>query len=174
MSRFRNSKRKFKCCPLCGYQNSISNELQCVNTLIAVEYIDVEERGEFNTILPPSAGGHGHAGPFGHYTGYCLCSPNGCRVMSKECIPNPFFNEIDLNANQNVAIVSVDHIQGFFAGKTDFTAGQLVFVKPAEPTISERSPLLWRDGSIQIYCFARLIYTLFVSCTICMVRSIWR
>lgn len=78
LSRFRNSRSKFRECPLCGYHNPITNDSFCTQTLLAVEYLDVDLEEDEAADIAPEPAGHGAQGPGGHYDGMCLCSPHGC------------------------------------------------------------------------------------------------
>jgi len=119
LSRFRNSKRRVRTCPMCGFQNSVQAENVCQNRLFCVEYNGIEPDGgdapeegnleprthedallqrqiddkcRLNAACSPvSEGGHGWLGRGGHFLGRCLCSVEGC-PHNKVCLgyPNPF------------------------------------------------------------------------------------
>ena len=110
-------------------------------------------KGADGIIIPPAPGGHGSSGPGGHYTGSCLCSPTGCKNISENCLPNPFFHFEYLNSKEDIAIVSAEHIVGYFVGKNDFNINDLVFVKAADAYDNNNNnnnnrPILWRDGRL--------------------------
>ena len=97
LSRFRNSKKKYRVCPYCGHHNSIISE-NCEKLLYMVEYmVDYNEFLGENTrvgrsiLADPGIGGHGAFGPGGHYVGKCLHSPVGC-LHDCDGLPNPFYD----------------------------------------------------------------------------------
>jgi hypothetical protein len=45
LSRFRNSQRKVRICPLCGHYNSINVGVRCEKVLVCVEYEQQHEIG---------------------------------------------------------------------------------------------------------------------------------
>eukprot|EP01039_Chlorochromonas_danica_P006985 gene6985-7727_t len=168
LSRFRHSKRKFRRCPLCGCENGITQERYCEQILYLVEYIDFVNpwaSGELAAGLPvpgPERGGHGAAGPGGHYVGRCLCSPIGC-VETCNGYPNPFFDPASPQSlvNPNFALVSAEHIRGWSLG-IDLQIGQEVYIIPQDASVDASgqadcslgsdlkkgslSPLLWSGG----------------------------
>jgi hypothetical protein len=167
LSRFRHSKRKYRICPLCGYQNGITAERYCEKTLYLIEYLntpDLEEpAGEGEQPIPPSPGGHGGRGPSGHYVGRCLCSPIGCNGPCNGYI-NPLFGyHFGFNmVNPYFAIIASEHVCGWAPGR-ELTVGQTVFVTHADPVIAVPGPageggvptmspapsnILWKDGRL--------------------------
>ena len=161
LSRFRNSRSKYRECPLCGYHNPITNDNFCTQTLLAVEYVDVDLEEDTSNIAPEPAG-HGAQGPGGHYAGSCLCSPHGCdqrkeaeegviplchvmslyiendkfisRFVGNQHFPNPFNTVLELKQNPNAAIILPSHTVGFDISQVDWDVGQMVTVIPAPAT----------------------------------------
>jgi hypothetical protein len=148
LSRFRHSKRKYRTCPLCGHANQITTGNCCLNALLLVEYQNVQEVEHAAT---PQPGGHGRRNPGGHFTGRCLCSPEGCPKpdgwkgnttrTSLWCdgFPNPFYEtlapgEVSNLVNPNLAIVSLEHIDSYVPG-VNFAVGQPVFVRRQDPCL---------------------------------------
>ncbi len=178
LSRFRHNKRKYRCCPLCGHNNPISNDKSCDRLLLLVEYLDVEPvqpvHGDDQPVisaavpgqdsapvaLPVRAypGGHGVDGPGGHYIGRCYCSYLGCSG-SDHCsgYPNAFFWCNLPTQNQNLALVTEEHIVGHIPG-AHYALDQVVVVAAANPPIASSSsgdskiPLLWRGGRLGGRC----------------------
>jgi hypothetical protein len=158
LSRFRHSKRKTRCCPLCGHRNPITSEKYCEKLLYLVEYLHVQPVDEDMPLPQPTPSGHGASGPGGHYVGRCLCSPIGC-PMGVPCngFVNPLFGyHIGINMiNPNFAIVTEDHVVNWQPG-VQLTVGQTVFVSQADrwvepqdaaPKNKNNNPnILWRDG----------------------------
>lgn len=157
LSRFRHSKRKFRACPLCGRENGIINERYCDETLYLVDYGQpLNNWGNIahDAVPEPEPGGHGGAGPGGHYVGKCLCSPIGC-ADGVNCLgfPNPFYERSAPQSliNPNLAIVSGHHIQGWRPG-VQLHAEQPVWIMHGPPRKLDSSgghdlgPLLWGGG----------------------------
>lgn len=143
LSRFRHSKRKFRRCPLCGFCNQITTGNNCSNVLLLVEYTDPGNFAWLPDLTtegppPPCAAGHGRNGAGGHYTGRCLCSPEGCPAPPNSTDPHAlscggFANPFHLHnmvgpQDQHFALVSEEHIQGFVPGRR-FGVGDRVTVR---------------------------------------------
>jgi hypothetical protein len=147
---------------MCGHENGISQERYCDQVLYLVEYLDVgnvvtttSSNSNSNSssstsqsaepFVSPQPGGHGSAGPGGHFWGRCLCSPTGCFVPCKG-FPNPFQEPVLAN-NPHLAIVRPDHIRGWQRGR-EIQIGQEVFVIPQEESkgLTEDEALLWKGG----------------------------
>jgi hypothetical protein len=155
LSRFRHSKRKFRCCPLCGHRNPITAEKFCEKVLYLVEYLHppaLDDLPEGQPLPEPSPSGHGAAGPGGHFVGRCLCSPIGC-LGPCDGFVNPLYGyHIGLNmVNPHLALVAEEHVVGWQPG-AQLTIGQTIFVQHAEPVPpadnGNPSGLLWRDGRL--------------------------
>ncbi len=151
LSRFRHSARKFRRCPVCGYCNSVADERNCAQVLLMVEYLDVEAPPA-DVVYPPERAGHGAAGPGGHYTGLCLCSPTGCGTKSCGGTKNAFRDGENM-LGPNCALIQNEDVHGWELGSPFFTAGQIIYVKSrpavdpsAEPALFRDTPLLWRGG----------------------------
>jgi hypothetical protein len=163
LSRFRHSKRKYRICPLCGYQNGITAERYCEKTLYLIEYLNPPELeeplGEGQQPILPSPGGHGGRGASGHYVGRCLCSPTGCIGVCNGYI-NPLYGyHIGINMiNPDFAIIAPEHVVGWAPGR-ELTIGQTVFVTHVDPVVTVNgenevpasaspSNILWKDGRL--------------------------
>eukprot|EP01035_Chromulina_nebulosa_P017760 gene17760-23360_t len=154
LSRFRHSKKKFRICPLCGHENLIINQSGCDNTLLLVEYFTEEEinavtfsntTDDVNISNPqPCEGGHGIAGKGGHFTGYCLCSPNGCNHQCRGYINalGPTHLLQNEYSNPNIAIISESQVVGWTMGM-QWQVNQIVRVIRSE---ENGSTILWRGG----------------------------
>lgn len=196
LSRFRHSRRKFKVCPLCGFENLATDDRFCSHTLLLVLYTpediaqvptasvspplapgngggdSIEQNVHGVNGCEPAEGGHGAAGPGGHFHGKCLCSPVGCSPNQRcEGFPNTLYDGNPSGAGvaptlrQHLALVAEEHIEGYYANRR-WVGGESVFVLPAKPggkaeeraslksskadcgTKSRAAPLLWRRGRL--------------------------
>ena len=133
LSRFRHSLRKFRVCPMCGFENSITSGDCCEKKLILVEY-----RRDLKLIEDPSWDGTAA----GKYTGRCLCSHEGCTERCAACRPNALHTYS--SGNSALEVIAEEHIQGYTSGHQYFP-GQQISVLPQSAAASAGGPLLWRD-----------------------------
>jgi hypothetical protein len=161
LSRFRHSKKKFRSCLLCGHENLITTGQFCDNTLVMVEYLfDNDEEGVAAaaeesaevTHIAPSEAGHSAYGRGGHFTGLCLCSPQGCN-SSTQC--NGFINalgpwHLDRTQiqNPNLAIVAENHIVGWTIGRRWFVNEEVQVRSQAAYPEDVPAPVLWKNGRL--------------------------
>jgi len=155
LSRFRHSQRKYRTCPMCGYQNQVSEGNTCCNVLYMVEYYmdpnptvpafenhsQSQSQSHFpassHTPMHPQPAGGGALRGGGHYVGCCLCSPEGCEVLGTDgCAgrPNPFYGgpaERGAYADPHYALVRREDIRCDDIGKR-FFLNEEVYVLPAE------------------------------------------
>lgn len=156
LSRFRNSRRKYRICPLCGTSSGITDAF-CPCTLLLVEYLDpprnldlpedeADDDPESRDRLYGEGGFVSVDAARGHFVGACLCSPLGCR-SSNLAFPrvhgpmDPFFhprlpcggwpNPL-YKLGRNRALVADRDVAGTALG-AEWQVGQIVFVNPAPP-----------------------------------------
>jgi hypothetical protein len=172
LGRFRNSRVRYRRCPLCGLENNISSGEHCINRLLLVEYETPAIAGhgfggptsgnEDSNLAPACEGGHGAAGPGGHFMGRCLCSVDGCAGV---CVgfKNPLMESVrggfPMPLGPNYALIPEASVADHQLG-AGWAVGQRVFVRhlPSQQTTDEgnatddksQSPvgLLWQKGII--------------------------
>ena len=158
LSRFRHSKKKFRTCVLCGYENLITAGNCCDNTLLMVEYVFNDTPWNNNegpldqgvVLETPAEAGHGAYGRGGHFVGTCLCSPNGCGGSCGGFTNALGPSHLDPNAirNPNLALVSENDIVGWTIGKR-WVLDENVMVSHQDPVPHGIAcPLLWRKGRL--------------------------
>lgn len=150
LSRFRHSKRKYRKCPLCSHENLITSENFCEKLLFLVEYaIEDTEQEPFDDLVPqfePAAGGHGFAGPGGHFSGACLCSPIGCHTNNCRGYHNALGGLGNYQRSKHLALVSGEHIMNYSIGR-QYHVGEMITILAHEPS-NDESSILWRSGRL--------------------------
>lgn len=135
--------------------------MQYINPTIPED--DANSNEALHRRIAPERGGHGAAGPGGHFIGRCLCRPFGCSQSGKmeyeeadkeegeeeleggpsnssslsavvrSHFPNPFFPVPELNTNRDVAIVRAEHIHNFAYGHVNWAVGDMLSIISAPP-----------------------------------------
>lgn len=173
LSRFRNSKRKYRICPLCGTSCTVT-DIVCPCVLLLVEYLDLpsnvdlpEDETEDDAVTRGQLYGEGGyvngTASRGHFVGACLCSPMGC-LSSNMAYPrisgplDPFFhprlpcggwpNPLYKEMGQNRALVADRDVAGATVG-TEWRVGQNVYVNPAPP-VSNLDNILREEQEIRM------------------------